>query len=176
MVTAYVTFACAAGILAFAALVRTMNLLEFPQPTVVLLSLLIIFHPTRLAWEPRVFYTSLSFFALTGAIYFDIDAGSPWVGESPGTAEIAAAIMPEAEHVISFHAVMSGSCWAGLGDRSAPPVQVNAGDVVVFPGGAPNVMSSTPGMRGEPSPLAMYYRPTDGNLPFEMIYGGGGED
>ena len=33
---------------------------------------------------------------LTGAIYFDVDAGSPWVGESPGTAEIAAAVMPEA--------------------------------------------------------------------------------
>jgi AraC-like DNA-binding protein len=113
---------------------------------------------------------------LTGAIYFDIDAGSPWVGESPGTAEIAAAVMPEAEHVISFHAVISGSCWAALGDRSAPPVPVNAGDVVVFPGGAPNVMSSTPGMRGEPYPLAAYYRPTDGNLPFELIEGGGGDE
>lgn len=113
---------------------------------------------------------------LTGAIYFDIDASCPWVGESPGTAEIAAAVMPEAEHVISFHAVMSGSCWAALGDGSAPPVQVNAGDVVVFPGGAPNVMSSTPGMRGEPNPLAMYYKPIDRHLPFEMIHGGGSDE
>jgi AraC-like DNA-binding protein len=113
---------------------------------------------------------------LTGAIYFDIDASCPWVGESPGTAEIAAAVMPEAEHVISFHAVMSGSCWAALGDGSAPPVRVNAGDVVIFPGGAPNVMSSTPGARGEPNPLAMYYKPVDQHLPFEMIHGGGGDE
>ena len=51
---------------------------------------------------------------LTGAVYFDIDAGSPWIGESPRTAEIAAAVMPGVEHVISFHAILSGSCWAAL--------------------------------------------------------------
>src|SRR5262245_58027838 len=96
--------------------------------------------------------------SLTGAIFFDIDASSPWVGESPSTAEIAAAVMPEAEHVISFHAVISGSCWAALSDGSVAPVLLNAGDVVVFPGGAANVMSSSPGTRGEPN-MAMYYRP-----------------
>ena len=30
---------------------------------------------------------------LTGAIFFDIDAGDPWVGESPPTELIAAKIM-----------------------------------------------------------------------------------
>ena len=40
---------------------------------------------------------------LTGAIYFDVDASSPWVGESPGTAEIAAAIMPGVEHRSEEH-------------------------------------------------------------------------
>lgn len=112
---------------------------------------------------------------LTGAIYFDIDAGAPWVGESPGTAEIAAAVMPGAEHVISFHAVMSGSCWAALGDDTLPPVHVNAGDVVVFPGGASNVMSSSPGARGEPN-MAMYYHPIDEHLPFSFTHGGDGDE
>ena len=112
---------------------------------------------------------------LTGAIYFDIDAGAPWVGESPSTAEIAAAVMPGSEHVISFHAVISGSCWASLTDGTLPPVRVDAGDVVVFPGGARNVMSSWPGARAEPN-MAMYYRPIDENLPFTMIHGGGGEE
>ncbi|MER9801471.1 cupin domain-containing protein [Mesorhizobium sp. M0142] len=112
---------------------------------------------------------------LTGAIYFDVDASSPWVGESPGTADIAAAIMPEAEHIISFHAVMSGSCWAALADDSVPPVLVNAGDVVVFPRGVPNVLSSSPGARGEPN-MAMYYRPIDESLPFAVIHGGGGDE
>lgn len=112
---------------------------------------------------------------LTGAVYFDIDASSPWVGESPSTAVIAANVMPGVEHVVSFHAIMSGSCWAGLGDGSGPPLRVNAGDVVVFPGGAPNVLSSSPELRGTPD-LAMYYRPVDTHLPFSVITGSGGDD
>jgi AraC-like DNA-binding protein len=111
---------------------------------------------------------------LTGAIFFDIDASSPWVGESPSTSEISAAVMPDAEHVISFHAILSGSCWAALADGSVPPVRVNAGDVVVFPGGAANFMGSSPEARGEPN-MAMYYRPIEQNLPFTVIHGGGGD-
>src|SRR5580704_9179746 len=97
---------------------------------------------------------------LNGAVYFDIDAGYPWAGESPGTAEIATAVMPGAEHVISFHAILAGSCWAALSDGSAAALNLNAGDVVVFPGGAPNVMSSERGSRSKPD-MAMYYRPID---------------
>jgi AraC-like DNA-binding protein len=110
---------------------------------------------------------------LTGAVYFDIDASSPWVGESPDTSRIAAAVMPGVEHIVSFHAVMSGSCWAALGDGSAPPLRLDAGDIVIFPGGAPNVMSSSLGARGEPD-MAMYYRPIDKPLPFTLLHGGGG--
>ena len=112
---------------------------------------------------------------MTGAIYFDIDAGSPWVGESPGTSDIASAIMPGAEHVISFHAVLSGSCWAAVSDNSAAPTLVREGDVVVFPSGAPNVLSSVAGARGVPN-LAMYYRPIDRHLPFSIIHGGDGPE
>lgn len=112
---------------------------------------------------------------LTGAVYFDIDASSPWVGESPGTEEIAAAIMPGAEHVISFHAVISGSCWAAMSDDSLPPVLVESGDVIVFPSGAPNVMSSSRGDRSVPN-MAMYYNPVDQFLPFSVQHGGGGPD
>jgi len=110
---------------------------------------------------------------LTGAVYFDIDASSPWVGASPDTARIAASVMPGVEHVVSFHAVMSGSCWAALDDGSAPPpLHLNAGDIVIFPGGAPNMMSSSPGAQAEPD-MAMYCRPTDDHLPFSLQMGGG---
>lgn len=115
----------------------------------------------------------LSAVRLTGAVFFDIDAGEPWIGESPGTAEIAASIMPDAEHIISFHLVLSGGCWAALSDIEAPPVWLNAGDVVVFPQGSPNVLSSSKGERGQPH-LPMYYRPTDTHLPFALIHGGEG--
>jgi AraC-like DNA-binding protein len=117
----------------------------------------------------------LSAVRLNGAVNFDMDAGYPWTGESPGTSKIATAVMPGAEHVISFHAILSGSCWAALGDSSAPPLNLNAGDVVVFPGGAPNVMGSDQGARGEPD-MAMYFRPIDQHLPFALIRGGEGKE
>ena len=93
----------------------------------------------------------------------------------PGTAEIATAVMPGVEHVISFHVILSGSCWAALSDGSAPPLNLNAGDVVVFPGGAPNVMGSEAGARGEPD-MAMYDKPVDKHLPFTLIRGGDGQE
>lgn len=112
---------------------------------------------------------------LTGAVYFDIEASEPWVGESPSTSEIAAAVMPGVEHVISFHAILSGSCWAALGDGSGSPLHMHAGDVVVFPGGASNVMGSSPGVRGKPD-MGMYYRPLETHLPFTIINDGGGKE
>jgi AraC-like DNA-binding protein len=112
---------------------------------------------------------------LTGAVFFDIDASSPWVGESPPTAKVAAKVMPNAEHIIAFHAVMSGSCWAAMDDKSVSPILVEAGDVVVFPGGAANVLSSERGERSEPN-MGLYYNPVDDQLPFTLIHGGGGEE
>lgn len=112
---------------------------------------------------------------LTGAVYFDVDAGSPWVGETPSTQRIAAAVMPGVEHIISFHAIVSGSCWAAIDDGSVPPVRVSEGDVLLYPGGAPNVLSSSPGQRGEVN-MGMYYRPVDENLPFAIIHGGTGDE
>jgi AraC-like DNA-binding protein len=112
----------------------------------------------------------LSAVRLTGAVFFDIDMGSPWVGESPPTGDISAAVMPGAQHIIHFHVVLSGSAWAALSDREAPPVEANAGDIIVFPGGAPNTMSSSRGLRGEVD-MSMYVRPTDAQLPFMVIRG-----
>jgi hypothetical protein len=83
--------------------------------------------------------------------------------------------MPGVEHVISFHAILSGSCWAALSAGSAPALNLNAGDVVVLPGGAPNVMGSQAGVRGKPD-MAMYYKPVDKHLPFTLIRGGEGQE
>jgi AraC-like DNA-binding protein len=52
---------------------------------------------------------------------------------------------------------------------------MNAGDVVVFPGGASNIMASSPELRGKPD-LAIYYRPVDTHLPFTMISDNGGSE
>ena len=112
---------------------------------------------------------------LTGAIFFDIDAGTPWVGESPRAREIADAIMPGAQHIISFHAALSGGFWTTLDDDDVPWMRIDAGDVIVYPHGDGDVLSSTPDTRGQTNPLTMYYRPIDEHLPFQLIMGGGEE-
>lgn len=105
---------------------------------------------------------------LTGAVFFDMRAHSPWVGTTPSSAVIADLVMPEAEHVICFHVVVTGSCWAELADGSVPPVQIHAGEVVIVSKGNAHFLSSSPGMRGEPD-LAAYRRPTDRSLPVPYV-------
>ena len=101
---------------------------------------------------------------LTGAIFFERHLHAPWVGESPPSAAIASMVMPDAEHVISFHAILSGSCWAGLAGSAESVQRFNAGDIVIYPMGDANVLSSAPGMRGLPD-LQEYARPKKQLLP-----------
>jgi AraC-like DNA-binding protein len=112
---------------------------------------------------------------LTGAIFFDVEATAPWVAETPPGVKIGSSVMPDAEHVIMFHAITSGGCWAELLDGSVSPFRVSAGDIVVLPMGDPHVFCTAPGMRATPD-LAMYRRPTDRQLPtYIEKFDGGGE-
>jgi AraC-like DNA-binding protein len=112
---------------------------------------------------------------LTGAIFFDVEASEPWVAETPAGAEIAGGVMPEAEHVIMFHVITAGGCWAELKDGSVPPFRLSAGDIIVIPMGDPHVFSTTPGMRATPD-LSIYRRPTDRQMPtYIEKLGGSGE-
>jgi AraC-like DNA-binding protein len=110
---------------------------------------------------------------LTGVIFFDHHAPAPFVGESPPSAAIAGKVMPEAEHVIQFHAVLSGSCWTALIDDPRTCTRLDSGNIVIYPMGDANVTSSAPGMRAEPN-LAMYNRPTNRRLPFGISQEGAG--
>jgi AraC-like DNA-binding protein len=48
--------------------------------------------------------------------------------------------MPEAEHLMAYHIVTSGRCYAGrIGEQ---PIEMLPGDVIVFPQGDPHFMSS----------------------------------
>ena len=66
---------------------------------------------------------------LTAAVFFDMEAHSPWVGTTPRSEVISGLVMPDAEHVICFHVLTVGTCWVELADRSLPPVALSAGDV-----------------------------------------------
>jgi hypothetical protein len=68
---------------------------------------------------------------LTGALFFLVDAWTPWVAEAPATAALAPAILPRGQQVISYHLITRGACWCAIEGR--PPVSLSAGDVIVIP-------------------------------------------
>lgn len=103
---------------------------------------------------------------LRGAVFYYIDGVSPWVAEAPAAQEILPGIMPGAGHLMEFHAVASGSCWAAL--RGENPVRVEAGDIILFPQGDPHVMSSAPGLRAERDDRGLYFSPRPPQLPFSL--------
>jgi AraC-like DNA-binding protein len=105
---------------------------------------------------------------LTGAIFFDIRASGPWVAETPAGAAIVGAMFPGSEHLISYHVITLGSCWASVPGEA--PMELSAGDILLLPHGDTHVLASAPGLRRAPD-LAMYRRPVEGQLPFSMTMG-----
>jgi AraC-like DNA-binding protein len=106
---------------------------------------------------------------LRGAVFFHVSGCSDWAAEAPSTRELAPLLMHGVEHVMEYHAVAHGSCWAAI--PGGPSVQLNAGDVVMFPHGDAHVMSSAPGMRGI-ADLDWFSTADLGHLPLRLAYQG----
>lgn len=84
---------------------------------------------------------------LNGAYFYLVEAGAPWSVSARPARELGPLILPEVEHLISYHILLTGSCWAGAeGDAQ---VLMKPGDVVVFPHGDAHLMSSAQGRRDE---------------------------
>lgn len=117
----------------------------------------------------------LSAVRLSGSVFFDVIAKSPWVAEKPAAAEIVHDVAPGAQHAMEYHVVADGSCWISLlGENASEAVKLDQGDIVVVPHGDPHVVSSAPGMRADPS-LDVYRRSQDdGAPPFVLQTGGNG--
>jgi AraC-like DNA-binding protein len=117
----------------------------------------------------------LSAVRLSGSVFFDVSATSPWVAEAPPSAQIANDVTPGAQHAIEYHVVTQGSCWISLVDGGAfEPVRLEEGDIAVIPHGEPHALSSAPGMRAEPE-WDVHRRPEDDNsLPFKLATGSEG--
>ena len=79
---------------------------------------------------------------LTGALFFPMRVSSPWIDQIPEAAAFASILLPGAQHVVSYHIVKEGGCWAAI--RGHKPVRLEAGDVFVVPRGDPCTMASAP--------------------------------
>jgi len=103
---------------------------------------------------------------LRGALFFYVEGSDPWVAEAPPSREIIPAILPGVDHLIEFHGVARGSCWAAVVGQE--PIRLDEGDLVLFPQGDHHVISSAPGMRARLVDSRLFFAPRPPQLPFAL--------
>lgn len=108
---------------------------------------------------------------LRGAVFYFVSCRDQWSAEAPPAREVAAAVMPGAEHVMEYHLVAKGESWAAVDGE--PPVRLAQGDVVVFAHGDRHVMASAPGVlpRQMDVDLAQFARDLPRPLPIAYSSG-----
>ena len=114
---------------------------------------------------------------LTGALFFLVDARTPWVAEAPAASDLAPVILPRAQHVVSYHVVSAGDCWCESPGHAA--MRLEAGDVLVVPHGDAYQLASARGLRTGWSPddaVAWFRAMASGQLPFVVTEGGSGPE
>jgi AraC-like DNA-binding protein len=82
---------------------------------------------------------------LRGAVFYYVSLCGKWSAEAVAANEMAAAVMPGADHVIEYHMIAKGDGWVAV--EGLPPVRLAAGDIVMFPHGDAHVLSNAPELR-----------------------------
>jgi AraC-like DNA-binding protein len=90
---------------------------------------------------------------LTGAVFLEMELRAQWSYLTAPARKIADVLMPSADHVIPYHLVTEGTCYARLVDGD--PVELSAGDLILFPGGDRHVLSTATedGLRIKPTDI-----------------------
>ncbi|MEJ0007117.1 MAG: cupin domain-containing protein [Steroidobacteraceae bacterium] len=106
---------------------------------------------------------------LTGSAFLRADLRAPFAIETMTGRATCAAFGQDFEHVIPYHLVTRGSCWAGF--RGEPMVEATRGTVLLFPRGEAHVLANT--ADAEPVPIKDYL---SANLkgPLAISLGGNG--
>jgi AraC-like DNA-binding protein len=112
---------------------------------------------------------------LTGSMLFLVDATEPWRSHAPETRLFAPQVMPQAQHVVSYHIVVRGQCWAGLAGEPLQPLA--EGDGLVVPHGDAYALASDPAVPasyGDDDAVTFFRSMAAGELPSVVSEGGGG--
>ena len=51
---------------------------------------------------------------LRSAVFYFVSCDGEWAAEAPASCDIATAVMPQTEHVMEYHVVTHGECWAAI--------------------------------------------------------------
>ena len=79
---------------------------------------------------------------LTGSMLFLVNAHPPWMSWAPAAEAFRRVVLPDAQHLVSYHILTRGRCWAGL--RDAPSEPFETGDVLVVPHGDAYYLADSP--------------------------------
>lgn len=113
--------------------------------------------PLRTAWRSNSVMDALSevlgCVRLTGAVFLEMELRAQWSYLTVPARKIAEVLMPDADHVIPYHLVTEGTCYARLLDGE--PTELRAGDLILFPGGDRHVLAtaSDAALRLEPEEI-----------------------
>lgn len=80
---------------------------------------------------------------LDGAVFFNGEFSAPWCALEPDSCTMAAYLSAHSAHVIIFHLVTEGQCYARVEDDGTP-LALAAGDIVIFPHGHAHRMGNGP--------------------------------
>ena len=125
--------------------------------------------------EEDLLGTVLRSIRLTGGLLFLVDAHAPWVTQAPPARAFARAVLPGVQHLLSFHIVTRGACWAGL--VGEPAMRVEAGDIFIVPHGDPYLLASAPDLRSsctQEEEVDFFRQMAAGRLPPIVRADGGG--
>ncbi len=113
----------------------------------------------------------LRVFALDGGVVLDAQFTAPWAIVSHVEARDLQHALPRSTHVMAYHYIAAGRLLISTGN--APPVELNAGEVVLLPRNDPHTLASAPHL--EPVEAGPLVTPgADGGLA-RIRHGGGGE-
>ncbi len=109
---------------------------------------------------------------LTGAVFIDVDVdiGVPWASWAPASKHLIPLIMPDAQHLMSYHLVMDGACFAI--QKNQEPIKLEAGDLIVFPHGDGHTMCTDASMRA-PGPFDLDTIDLTKPRPWKIVSGDG---
>lgn len=114
----------------------------------------------------------LSGVRLNGAVFFTAEFSAPWGFSAPAADKVAAQIAPGAAHLVLYHLVVEGRALVEMTDRKC--VELEPGDVVIFPHGDAHHISSGKGLRRPFPDYGINAKIQSRNL--KPLCGGGGGD
>jgi len=107
---------------------------------------------------------------LSGALLFRAEFSAPWAVAAPEASSAAAFLKSDATHLVLFHIIVEGSCWART--EAGGCADLNGGDIVVLCGGDAHVVGS--GAPERTARIQELIAPPPWTESPQLRYGGGG--